>query len=209
MIGLVLPTLVATLASLLLGGSLAGCLRTRFVWWPVLLGIFGLELVLYSPPVDRQPWALVAGPWIWVATKPVMLAVLARNAQLDPARRRAWITIMLGVGLNAVAVTANGGHMPQSMDAAAAVWGSDYVRPDTYSGRLENVMWLQPTAQLAWLCDILPEPSWLPRPNVLSIGDVALALGVAMWMFNATRPRGVLPQSRLSRWRVAELQPGV
>jgi hypothetical protein len=210
MTGLVLPTLVATLASVILGGSLGGCLRARLAWWPALVGIFVVELVLYNPPVHSQPWALVAGPWIWVATKPVMLVVLARNARLDAPRRRAWITIMVGVGLNALAVAANAGHMPQSMDAAAAVWGTDYVRPDTYSGRLENVMWMQPTAKLSWLCDILPEPSWLPRANVLSIGDVTLALGVAMWMFSVTRPSGErAPHFRSCKWRVAGEQSGV
>jgi hypothetical protein len=128
-----------------------------------------------------------------------MLAVLARNAQLDPPRRLAWIVMMLGVGLNALAVTANGGHMPQSMDAAAGVWGSDYVRPDTYSGRLENIIWMEPTTPLAWLCDILPEPAWLPRANVLSVGDVTLALGGALWMFSVTRTH----DDRVSRFRLS------
>jgi Family of unknown function (DUF5317) len=36
---------------------------------------------------------------------------------------------------------------------------------------------------LPWLCDILPLPRWLPRANVLSIGDVLLALGVGGWIF--------------------------
>jgi hypothetical protein len=190
MIGLLLPTLVAALARLLLGGTLGGCLRARLAWWPLLLGPFALELVLYNPPLDQQAWALVAGPWIWVASKFVMLAALGRNAQRDQACRLAWLTILVGVGLNTLAVLVNGGHMPQSMDAAAAVWGQDYVRADTYSGRLENVAWMQPTTPLAWLCDILAEPRWLPRPNVVSIGDVTLALGVGMWILAMTRPAG-------------------
>jgi Family of unknown function (DUF5317) len=209
MIGLLLPTLAATLASIVLGGSLSRCVQARLAWWPVLVGIFGLELVLYNPPVDHQPWALAAGPWLWVATKPIMLAVLARNAQLDAPRRLAWVAIMLGVGLNALAVVANGGHMPQSMDAAAAVWGSDYVRPDIYSGRLENVRWMEPSTPLAWLCDILPEPAWLPRANVLSVGDVTLALGVAMWMFSVTRASSDRVRFGLGRWRVVEAQSRV
>jgi hypothetical protein len=38
-------------------------------------------------------------------------------------------------------------------------------------------------SRLPWLGDILPLPSWLPRANVLSIGDVVLALGVGGWIF--------------------------
>jgi hypothetical protein len=167
---------------------LRGCFRARLAGWPLLLGIFAFELVLYNPPIDRQPWALAYGPWFWLVSKVLMLGVLARTAQLDPSRRPAWLTILLGVGLNTLAVAANGGHMPQSMEAAARVWGADYVRFETYSAHLENVDWMQPDTAFAWLCDILAEPAWLPRANVLSVGDVTLALGAAMWMFGITRP---------------------
>lgn len=209
MIGLLLPTLFAALASVLLGGTLRGCLRVRVAWWPVLIGCFGLELVLYSPPVNQQDWALVAGPWLWVASKLVMLAVLARNAQANPSTRLSWLVIVTGVGLNTLAVVANGGHMPQSVEAAAAVWGAEYVRPDTYSRQLENVAWMGPSASLWWLCDILPQPRWLPRANVVSVGDVALALGVASWVFAITRehrrrtPRGTWANRILASTRVS------
>jgi hypothetical protein len=79
--------------------------------------------------------------------------------------------------------------MPQSMQAAASVWGAEYVRADAYSGRLENVVWMTGDTVLPWLADIIAEPRWLPRPNVLSIGDIFLALGVAGWVFGITRPR--------------------
>jgi hypothetical protein len=187
MIGLLLPSVVAGFLGVLLGGTVSRCLRAP-IWWPTLVGIFALELVLFDPPVNQQAWAISAGPWIWLASKVVMLVVLARNVQLNKGQRLAWLAIALGVGLNTVAVAANGGHMPQLPEAAAAVWGSEYVRPDTYSKHLENVTWMNSGTLLPWLCDILPEPRWLPRPNVLSIGDVILALGGAAWVFVVIRP---------------------
>jgi hypothetical protein len=199
MIGLLLPTLVATLAGVVMGGTLSRCLRAPIIWWPTLVAIFALELVLYNPPVNQQAWALAAGPWIWLASKLVMLVVLARNAQHNPGQRAAWLAILLGVALNTLAVAANGGHMPQSPEAAAAVWGSEYVRPDTYSKHLENVTWMNPSTTLPWISDILPEPRWLPRANVMSIGDVILALGVAAWMFIVVRPTTPLASWR-TRW---------
>jgi len=36
---------------------------------------------------------------------------------------------------------------------------------------------------------LIAEPSWLPRPNVLSIGDVLLAFGMAGWVFGVARRR--------------------
>jgi hypothetical protein len=158
-------------------------MSARVAWWPALLAAFAVELVLYNPPVNRLEFAMAAGPSIWVLCKVLMLAVLARNAVVDAHGRPAWLVIFVGIALNTLAIVANGGHMPQSPEAAAAVWGADYVRADAYSGHLENISWMGPDARLPWLCDILPLPRWLPRPNVLSIGDVLLALGVGAWIF--------------------------
>jgi hypothetical protein len=193
MIGLLLPSVVAALVGIACGGSLARCLSARVAGWPILLAAFAVELALYNPPINHLEWAIAAGPSIWVVCKVLMLAVLIRNAVVDPYSRPAWLFICVGIALNLLAIVANGGHMPQSAEAAAAVWGADYVRADAYSGRLENVSWMGPDARLPWLCDILPLPRWLPRPNVLSIGDVLLALGVGGWILaNMSRtPAGV------------------
>jgi hypothetical protein len=154
----------------------------------MLLAAFAVELGLYNAPINRFDWAIAAGPGIWVVSKLMMLAVLARNAAADADGRTAWVVIFVGIALNTLAIVANGGHMPQSPEAAAAVWGADYVRVETYGGRLENVSWMTPASRLPWLGDILPLPRWLPRPNVLSIGDVLLALGVGGWILGRVLP---------------------
>ena len=195
MIGLLVPSAVAALVGVACGGSLARCLSARIAWWPLLLAAFAVELVLYNQPINRLDWAVAAGPSIWVLSKVLMLAVLARNAVVDDNGRPAWVVIFVGIAFNTLAIVANGGHMPQSPEAAAAVWGADYVRADAYSGHLENISWMGPDSRLAWLCDILPLPRWLPRPNVLSIGDVVLALGVGGWILT-TALRGPLMPSR-------------
>jgi hypothetical protein len=159
------------------------------------MAAFAVELVLYNQPINRLDWAIAAGPSIWVLSKVLMLAMLARNVVVDANGRPAWVVIFVGIAFNTLAIVANGGHMPQSPEAAAAVWGADYVRADAYSGRLENISWMGPDSRLAWLCDILPLPRWLPRPNVLSIGDVVLALGVGGWILTAAL-RGPLMPSR-------------
>jgi hypothetical protein len=183
MIGLLLPSAIAALIGVASGGSLARCLTVRVAWWPMLLAAFAVELAMYNPPINRLDWAIAAGPGIWVLSKFLMLAVLVRNVVVDADSRPMWLVILVGVALNTMAIVANSGHMPQSPEAAAAVWGADYIRADAYSGRLENVSWMGPDSRLPWLCDILPLPRWLPRSNVLSIGDILLALGVGGWIF--------------------------
>ena len=187
MIGLLLPSALATLAGLARGGSLSGWRQARLAWWPLLVAAFLVELVLYDPPVNQQPWALVVGPWIWVVARLAMLAVGVRNARVGGRWSAPWLVTLLGLGLNGVVIVANGGHMPQSPSAAATVWGEAYVQPDTYAGQLENVVWMTPETPLAWLGDILPEPRWMPGANVMSVGDVLLALGMAAWTYGLTR----------------------
>jgi Family of unknown function (DUF5317) len=186
MIALLLPSVLATLAGLASGGSLSGWRRTSLAWWPLLVVAFLVELVLYDPPVNQQPWALVFGPWIWVVARLAILAVCLRNARPTRHWSAPWLIMFVGLTLNQLVIVANAGHMPQSPSAAAAVWGDAYVQADRYAGQLENVVWMSSETPLALLGDVLAEPNWLPHPNVLSIGDVLLALGMAAWTLSVT-----------------------
>jgi hypothetical protein len=126
------------------------------------------------------------GPWIWLATQLVFLGVLILNA----FTAWPWRVAALGVGLNCLVIAVNGGHMPQSADAAVAVWGHGFVDPT----RLQNVAVLDVGTRLGWLGDVIAEPAWLPRANVISIGDILLSLGIASWITmncrNGTRADG-------------------
>jgi hypothetical protein len=186
-LGLLAPTLIAVAAALALGGSPRALVAARMRGWPLIVATFALELALYNPPIDRTSWAQVAGPWLWLATKVVLLVVLVWNAW--PERRQVvWplAVATCGVGLNALVIAANQGYMPQSPEAAAAVWGATRFDPT----RLQNITPMRPETLLPWLGDIFPQPRWLPRPNVVSIGDILLALGVAGWAFIAALPNG-------------------
>jgi hypothetical protein len=185
MLGLLAPTLVAIVAALGLGGSLRGFLRAGIRGWPALLATFAVELVLYNPPVDRQGWAMLIGPWIWLVTKFVLLAVLIRNAVPSAGRvSRPWLLAAVGIGLNTLAIGLNDRHMPQSTDAALALWGASHID----ATRLQNVTPMGPQTLLPWLGDVFAEPGWLPRANVVSIGDILLSVGVAWWVLVAAAP---------------------
>jgi hypothetical protein len=67
------------------------------------------------------------------------------------------------------------------------VWGASHIDPS----RLQNVAPIGPDTRLPWLGDILAEPDWLPRRNVISIGDILLALGIASWAFTAATTRRI------------------
>ena len=185
MLGLLAPTFAAVIAALCLGGSLRELFTTRVCWWPAVLVAFAVELVLYNPPVNGQAWAIQVGPWIWLATKLVLLAVLLRNAWSAAGRAGwPWLVAAVGVALNALVIALNGGHMPQATEAAIAAWGASHIDPI----KLQNVAPMRPDTVLPWLADVLPQPAWLPRRNVVSVGDLLLAAGIAAWVFGAMVP---------------------
>jgi hypothetical protein len=150
----------------------------------VIGGCFAIELVLYNPPVDAQPWAMQLGPWVWLAMRLVFLCVLIANGR--PMRNAPfwpWWLAACGLALNTLVIVLNDGHMPQSPEAALSVWGTTHADPN----RLQNIIPIGPDTRLPWLADIFAEPVWLPRRNIISPGDILLAIGVASWVFNSAK----------------------
>ena len=185
MLGLLAPTFIAVVAAHLCSGSLRELFSTRVRWWPIVVVAFAVELVLFNPPVNAQAWAIQLGPWIWLATKLGLLVALLRNAVPAPGRVGwPWLVAAAGVALNALVIALNDGHMPQASEAAIAVWGASHIDPI----RLQNVAPMRPETVLPWLADVLPQPAWLPRRNVVSVGDLLLAGGIAAWVFSAMAP---------------------
>ena len=182
MLGLLLPIFLTAVIGALWVGSTAGLQRMRVQWWPLAVGSIAIQLVLYNPPIDQQPWAMTFGPWIWVASLVVLLVVCVRNAfQKEPARA-AFCLAALGILLNILVVSANGGFMPQSPEARIAARGIPLLAPGA-APRLLNVAPSGPDSRLTILSDIIAQPRWLPTANVVSIGDLLLSAALARWAF--------------------------
>lgn len=182
MFGLLLPLLIGTTIGALRSRSLAGLDRARVVWWPLAIASFGLQLVLFNPPTDRQPWAISWGPWIWVGCLVAMLAVLVRNTMSGGPQRKAWCLAALGVAANLAVVVTNSGSMPQSPEARLAVRGRPLI-VDGAPAQLRNVAPAGPETRLGWLGDVIPQPAWMPMANVVSIGDLLMTTALAWWAY--------------------------
>jgi hypothetical protein len=83
------------------------------------------------------------------------------------------------VALNLLVIVANDGYMPVSLDALAQTGQLD----DLAQRAFRRDVPIDDNTRLAWLADVLPDPSWLPHPVVSSVGDRVLALGLAGWAF--------------------------
>jgi hypothetical protein len=194
MIGLLIPVVLASAVGALWVGSLAGLQRFRILWWQLALAPIAVLLVLHNPPWNQQTWALAWGPGIWVACLISIWLVLLRNGVSNDSARVAFRVAALGVGLNLFVVLANGGFMPQSAEARLAARGTPLVAEGS-PPQLRTVSQAGPESRLAWLGDVVAQPSWMPMANVTSIGDLVLSTALALWAFQ-TITAGRRPQVR-------------
>jgi hypothetical protein len=187
---LLTPSVVAAVVALVSGRSLAALARQRIAWWPVGFASFGAEIALSSTPLGQHPLILAWGSVVWVVALAGMAMVLARNAWLRSSGARvAWAVAALGVSINILVVVANGGHMPQSQEARIAAGASaERVAGLASDSAWHNVAPMTTETRLAWLGDVLPEPAWLPLHNVMSVGDLLLAGGLAAVVYLLTGP---------------------
>lgn len=163
---------IALVIGLLLGGRLAGLAELRFRWgWLILAGL-AAQVILFSEAVTTRIGE--AGVPFYVASTAIVLAALAANWRITGVP-----LIVAGAACNLAAIVANGGYMPASPAALAAIGrtlGNEYSNSTVV-----------PEPALAPLTDVFAMPTWLPWHNVFSVGDVLISLGVAVVIVAAMR----------------------
>ncbi len=160
----------------LLGGRLERLGRLSFRWAPLALLGLAIQVALFSDPVV----AVVgdAGPPIYVASTAAVLMSVLRNIALPGIA-----IVALGACSNLVAIVLNGGYMPADPAALASIGG---IEPGYSNSSVVADPALRP------LTDIFALPAWVPFANVFSIGDVLIALGVALTIAVAMRSRSTV-----------------
>lgn len=164
-----------------LGGRISNLGRLDLRWAPLaMLGLF-VQLALFAEPVAGRIGSL--GPPIYVASSALVLAALIRNLEIAGLK-----VVAVGAISNLGAIIANGGSMPASLDALAALGKSV---GEGYSNSVEAV-----DPALAGLTDIYALPAWLPFANVFSIGDLFIGIGIAVAVCLAMRDEAGADRNR-------------
>jgi hypothetical protein len=157
---------------LLLRGRIARLGQIRLRWAPLAIAGLAVQLVLFSGPVASVIGD--AGPPIYVASTAAVLVAVLANWRIPGLP-----IVAAGAASNLLAIVANGGYMPASPDALAAIGASD--GPGYSNSATPEVIAFAP------LTDIFAMPAWLPFANVFSIGDVLIGLGVVVAIVAAMR----------------------
>ncbi|GAC1663518.1 MAG: hypothetical protein NVS9B8_02640 [Candidatus Limnocylindrales bacterium] len=155
---------IGLVAGFLRGGSLARLGEIRFRLAPLALLVLAIQVALFSPLADSL--AEHVGRAIYVVSTGLVVLVVLANGRLTGLP-----LIILGAASNLVAIVANGGAMPASPAALAAVGLG-------IGAHTNSVVVDQPVLQP--LTDIFATPASLPLTNVFSIGDVLIGLGVVV-----------------------------
>ena len=164
---------IGLVIGLLVGGRLERLADVRFRLARLAILALVIQLVLFSPLADGLARDL--GRAIYVASTALVAVVVLANVRLTGVS-----VIVLGAASNLAAILANGGSMPASPTALAALGLG--VGGNTNSIAVDHPV-LEP------LTDVFALPAWLPLANVFSVGDVLIGLGVAIAVAAAMRHR--------------------
>jgi len=170
------------LVGLLLGGRLDSIAETRFRWGWLALVALAIQIILFSPIAGDGLGE--AGRLMYVASTALVVVVVLANARL------AGLPIVLAGALsNLAAIVANGGSMPASPSALAAVGHT------VGEGPTNSTLVARPA--LEPLTDIFATPSWLPFANIFSVGDVLIGIGLAIAIAASMRTSAPSPARRV------------
>lgn len=163
---------IGLLAGAVVGGRTAGLGEIKLRWGWVFLAGLAIQLVLFSDAVTERIGEL--GVPIYVGSTLAVALVVAANYRITGMP-----IVALGAFSNLAAIIGNGGYMPASAEAMAAL---GKTAPTAYSNST-----VTPNPVLPWLTDIFALPKWIPASNVFSIGDVLIGIGVIVVIVAAMR----------------------
>ena len=182
-------------------GWLSGLIRSRITGkpfhvpqlskiWLVLVAVIP-QLLIFQIPYTAGWFSDTSAAAVLIISQLTLLVFIWFN------RDRVGLRILgLGLMLNLLVITFNGGLMPVSPETAQALFPD--LPPATWiigsrPGRSKNILLRPEDTRFAWLSDSILLPEWFPWTRALSPGDVLIALGV-FWLLAIENPDKPTPQ---------------
>ncbi len=172
---------------LLSGGSFSGfsAAANRFNYLPVMFAGAIIQVLIFTPPIGTTDLVHDIGPYLYLLSISLTLFFLVTNRHIPGLK-----IVLVGAALNAAAIFANGGYMPTTEHALREAGRIDNVVAEEPDERLThtNSVIAADDAHLIWdrdtplliLGDMIALPSAFPLANVISIGDILIAIGATV-----------------------------
>lgn len=165
---LTLSVLLAVLAGLARGGKWNNLVYYRFKkMWLVFMAVI-LQILVFNPVWDRQVGPGLLTNLIYAGSIVLIILFLLFNVEVKGLR-----LLGLGLLLNAVAIAANGGSMPSSLEALKKILSAEKLNQLVAGSASYNVILINDKTNFKYLCDFI----YIPGINVYSIGDFLIAAG--------------------------------
>ncbi|MEW6723755.1 MAG: DUF5317 domain-containing protein [Bacillota bacterium] len=163
--------MLSFLVAVVRGGSFGRMARHPFprAEW-LVVGLIVQMLPAFAPRLGL-PGLVAWGPYLHLLSYLPLAYFLMGNR-----RKPGIMTIALGMMLNLLPITANGGKMPVSAAALQAAGLPDWVEA-LAAGHATHTL-INETTGLAFLGDVLYLPRQYPLAAAISIGDIVLAIGI-------------------------------
>jgi hypothetical protein len=149
------------------GGKLTNLGRVRFRWPWIVVAVILVRFLVLATPLNRVEGA----QYLYV----LALAVIVGWTAWHVNRVRGIWLISAGAALNLIVILANGGRMPVAPELATAMGGRTTVGQYTLMGSQTNLNILGDWIKLG------------PISQAYSLGDVLIAVGLAIVVFLAIR----------------------
>jgi hypothetical protein len=160
--------LIGIVFGLLTGGRLENVARMRFRAPWILVGAVAVREVILLSPLGRYDGAR----FVYIAS---LIVILTWTIQHWSRLRGMWLA-SAGIALNLVVIVANGERMPVAPELAGSL-----VR---HGGTVGQYTVMGDATRLNLLGDWI---ALYPVPEAYSVGDVLIALGLAIVVFSAAR----------------------
>lgn len=122
--------------------------------------------VLYAKEIGHLRY------WLYLSSFAFLMVAVYMNRD-----NRVFWPVGIGVFLNMVVIALNGGRMPVLLKAAKKAGFTELADSLARGGLISHVM-ITPGTPLWILGDIIYIPKPYPRPDVLSIGDIFICIGL-------------------------------
>jgi hypothetical protein len=173
--------LVAVFAGILIGITYARWKGEKWsppffqATWLVFLGFLPQLLTIYIP-VTREYFSdrLASASLIFSLLLLLIFAIVNR-------RLPGMYLLMLGLGANLLAILANGGFMPLSLETASKLWEQPALATlkigERISSGSKDILLLREQIVFPWLADRFLPPDFLSYRFAYSLGDIFISIG--------------------------------
>ena len=162
--------------ALLRGGKFSNLSRVHFRLPLLILVGLWIQIIIYSSFWQTNLQLKPLAPYAYLFSLGLLLVALARNLSLPGMR-----VVLFGFALNALVIALNGGYMPTTPEARAFAGQLILAPGETHN----NSIGVGAETRLVFLTDVFAIPKTFPFPNVFSVGDTLIMLGVAYLIQNA------------------------